>query len=109
MTRTPTPAGPKPKPARVSRRRPQQARSQETVRAILDAAERLLHAKSGSFTTNRVASLAGVSIGSVYEYFPTKQAIVRAVEERSWAGISALLAGKVRELIGKPIAYSVRE
>lgn len=65
------------------RKRPLQRRSRETVRVILDAAaqvfERHGHAAG---TTNRIAARAGVSVGSVYEYFPNKDAIVVALAER---------------------------
>ena len=73
------------KPAKNSlrRRQPTQRRAQETVEAILDAVIRLL--KRGglsAITTNSIAETAGVSIGSVYQYFPDKQAIFIALHER---------------------------
>jgi len=65
------------------RRRPSQRRSQVTVTAILDAAARVFEERGfEAGTTNHVAELAGVSIGSLYEYFPNKDAIVVAVVER---------------------------
>lgn len=78
------------------RKRPLQARSRETVEAILTAAARLL-VKDGydSTTTNKIAARAGVSIGSLYQYFPSKESIVAALVERHrdamWAVISARL------------------
>lgn len=63
------------------RRTPRQKRSQETVAAILEAV-RLLLRRTGaeaSVTTNSIAAAAGVSIGSLYQYFPNKQAIYRAL------------------------------
>ena len=65
------------------RKRPSQRRSRETVDAILDAAAQVF-GKHGyaSGTTNRIAERAGVSIGSVYEYFPNKDAILVALAER---------------------------
>ncbi len=64
-------------------RRPSQRRAQETVDAVLDSVARLL--KRGgvqAVTTNRIAEVAGVSIGSVYQYFPNKEAIYEALVER---------------------------
>ncbi len=65
------------------RKFPQQARSRALVDAILDAAARIL-AKDGreSLTTNAVAVKAGVSIGSLYQYFPNREAVIAAVAER---------------------------
>jgi AcrR family transcriptional regulator len=69
---------------RVSpRKTPQQSRSQVTVDAILQAAARILtvHGTSG-FNTNAVAALAGVSVGSLYQYFPGKDAILVEINRR---------------------------
>ena len=65
------------------RKLPRQRRSRETVDAILDAGARVF-AKRGfaAGTTNRIAEVAGVSIGSLYEYFPNKEAILVALAER---------------------------
>jgi len=65
------------------RRRPSQRRSQVTVTAILDAAARVFEERGfEAGTTNHVAERAGVSIGSLYEYFPNTDAMVVAVVER---------------------------
>jgi AcrR family transcriptional regulator len=65
------------------RRRPSQRRSQATVTAILDAAARVFEERGfDAGTTNHVAERAGVSIGSLYEYFPNKDAMVVALVER---------------------------
>lgn len=73
-----------PRDSRVRpRKRPAQRRSRETVRAILDAAAQVLERHGyAAGTTNRIAARAGVSVGSVYEYFPNKDAIVVALAER---------------------------
>jgi AcrR family transcriptional regulator len=65
-------------PTRVTpRKQPRQERSRETVRAILEAAARVF-AERGSegATTDAIAARAGVSIGSLYQYFPSKQALL---------------------------------
>ncbi len=80
------------------RKKPIQGRSRETVRAILEAAARIL-ATDGpdALTTNHVAKVAGVSIGSLYQYFPDRDAVVAALIdarlEDDRAAVAALLAG----------------
>jgi len=70
-------------PSRSSRRRPQQRRARQTVDAILDAVVRILKREGvGAITTNRIAEVAGVSIGSIYQYFPDKHAIFAALHRR---------------------------
>ena len=65
------------------RRRPKQRRARQTVDAVLEAVVRVLKREGfDAITTNRVAEVAGVSIGSVYQYFPDKRAIFAALHER---------------------------
>src|SRR5580658_4491762 len=75
-----------------SRKQPQQARSSELVATILEAAVRVL-AKEGAqrFTTARVAEKAGVSVGSLYQYFPNKAAILFRLQSDEWNQTGALL------------------
>jgi AcrR family transcriptional regulator len=80
------------------RKRPRQARSAATVDAILDAAARILVADGlAGLNTNAVARLAGVSVGSLYQYFPTKEAILlellKRKRSRVLADINAALEG----------------
>jgi AcrR family transcriptional regulator len=76
------------KTARVPRKRPQQRRSQATVDAILDAAAELFSgAGFAPASTNAIAGRAGVSIGSLYQYFPNKLALLEAVRERHVKGL----------------------
>ena len=72
------------KSALAAKKIPRQGRSQATYDSILDAAARLLE-KHGfaALTTNHVARAAGVAIGSLYEYFATKDAIVAEVVRRT--------------------------
>ncbi|WP_316232780.1 TetR family transcriptional regulator [Bradyrhizobium sp. SZCCHNPS2010] len=75
-----------------SRKQPKQARSTELVTAILEAAVQVL-AKEGAqrFTTARVAEKAGVSIGSLYQYFPNKAAILFRLQSDEWRQTGDLL------------------
>ncbi len=65
------------------RRTPVQGRSRETVDAVLDAAAQVFERYGyAAGTTNRIAERAGVSVGSLYQYFPNKDAILVALTER---------------------------
>lgn len=61
------------------RKIPRQARALASVDAILEAAAQILQGGDGRFTTNAVAERAGVSIGTLYQYFPDKNAILIAL------------------------------
>jgi AcrR family transcriptional regulator len=82
----------RPSPRISSRKQPQQARSSELVAAILQAAVQVL-AKEGAhrFTTARVAEKAGVSVGSIYQYFPNQAAILFRLQSDEWRETSDLL------------------
>ena len=74
------------------RKNPKQARSETSVSVILEAAIQVL-AKEGAsrFTTARVAEKAGVSIGSLYQYFPNKAAILFRLQSDEWKQTFELL------------------
>jgi len=74
------------KPAIAARKRPVQARSARLVEDILEGAARVL-ARGGAhkFTTERVAEEAGVSIGSLYQYFPSKEALLFRLQTDEWS------------------------
>ena len=78
------------------RKKPTQARSRATVEAILVAAAQVLRRQGyAAATTDRIAERAGVSVGSLYQYFPNKDAILVALTERHIDAGFAL----VRELL----------
>jgi AcrR family transcriptional regulator len=71
------------------RKKPRQARSEETIKAIFEAAARILQTQAlDGFNTNAVARLAGVSIGTLYQYFPNKNAILIAMARRELDKVS---------------------
>jgi AcrR family transcriptional regulator len=80
------------------RRAPVQERAQVTVEAMLDAAIKLLkRGGASSITTNRIAETAGVSIGSVYQYFPNKRAIYIALHERHIGRVDCIMQRRMAE------------
>ena len=80
------------------RRRPRQRRAQQTVDAVLDAVVRVLKREGFSATTtNRIAEVAGVSIGSVYQYFPDRQAIFVALHQRHIDQIDRMVETRLME------------
>ncbi|KNX38947.1 TetR/AcrR family transcriptional regulator [Luteipulveratus halotolerans] len=75
------------------RKTPQQERSRQTVERILLAGQQILAADGyGRFTTNRVADAAGVSPGSLYQYFPDKASIIDVILDRYWERFSDRVA-----------------
>jgi AcrR family transcriptional regulator len=81
------------------RKLPKQARSQTTVEAILEAAAQVFERHGyAAGTTNRIAERAGVSIGSVYQYFPNKDAILVALVHQHLAEATAVLQPHVERL-----------
>ena len=79
------------------RRKPVQGRARVTVEAMLDAAVKLLkRSGAAAITTNRIATVAGVSIGSVYQYFPNKHALFAALHDRHIRAVDAVMEGKMR-------------
>lgn len=90
------------------RKEPRQARARATVDAIIQAGAHILNDRGwAGFTTNEVAAIAGVSIGSLYQYFPNKLSLVDAIRRAHLADVLAALgtAGKGR----KPLPHLVRD
>ena len=80
------------------RKEPRQSRAKETVEVLLTAAARILTSEGfEALTTNRVATVAGVSVGSLYQYFPNKEALVRALCERHTRGVRDRIRARFEE------------
>jgi len=92
-------------PPKRARRQPQQRRARETVEAVLEAVVRIVK-RNGikAVTTNRVAEVAGVSIGSVYQYFPDKRAMFVALHQRHIEEVDRLVNRTVVEHADAPVA-----
>jgi AcrR family transcriptional regulator len=108
---SPSPSSRLPKPRSVApiRRAPRQQRSQQMVDAILTAARMLVikHGVSG-LTTNAVARLAGVSIGSLYQYFPSKRAIVEELRRRHQQVGEQIFRAEALRLMDQPVQVATR-
>jgi AcrR family transcriptional regulator len=98
-----------PRTRTVPRKEPKQQRSKETVDVILAATARVL-VKEGfdRASTNRIAEAAGVSIGSLYQYFPSKEALVAALVERHMERMSATLDAEMAAVATAPLELAVR-
>ena len=111
-----SPSDPQARP--VPRKAPKQVRSLATVAAIVEAAARILEeAGHAGFSTNAVAERAGVSVGSLYQYFPSKDALIGALVQRETSlllidaeAAAALRCGRnaLRAFIAACIAHQFR-
>ncbi|WLT30106.1 TetR/AcrR family transcriptional regulator [Geothrix sp. PMB-07] len=91
------------------RRKPIQQRSLQTVDAILDSVVKILKRWGlEAVTTNRIAEVAGVSVGSIYQYFPDKRAIFTALHERHVEGICRLIDHTLRDHAATSLEAFVR-
>jgi AcrR family transcriptional regulator len=102
-TRVPRASALEPRITFQPRRSPAQARSRDTVAVILTAATRLFAASGyDATTTNHIAERAGVSVGSLYEYFPSKDAILVALAEAHLEEAQRIVRDATRELLDVP-------
>jgi AcrR family transcriptional regulator len=87
-----------------------QQRSRATVDALVEATARIL-VKEGfdKASTNRIAEVAGVSVGSLYQYFPSKEALVAAVIERHQQEIRQTVQGELAEVLAEPVEKAVHK
>src|SRR3954447_19560680 len=91
------------------RKNASQERSRVTVDALVEATARIL-VKEGfeKASTNRIAEVAGVSVGSLYQYFPSKEALVAAVIDRHNEEIMLVVRAALTEVAEMPIEKAVR-
>jgi AcrR family transcriptional regulator len=88
-----------------ARKAPRQKRATATVEAILEASLQVLVGMGPTrLTTTLVAARAGVSVGTMYQYFPNKQALLYAVSKRELARMAGRLEDACRAQHGAPVA-----
>ena len=98
------------KPRTNPRKLASQERSRLTVEALIEATARIL-TKDGydRASTNRIAEAAGVSIGSLYQYFPSKEALVAGVIDRHTQGVLQVVRNALLKVAMRPIEEAARE
>ncbi len=98
-----------PRTRTTPRKKPRQERSLATVDAILSATARILCGTGyDRASTNRIALAAGVSVGSLYQYFPSKEALVAALVERHTESMMSLVRHKLAEVASAPMPVAIR-
>ena len=97
------------KPRTKPRKHASQERSRATVDALVEATARILVREGfDKASTNRIAEVAGVSVGSLYQYYPGKEALVVAVIDRHNRQIMQVVRRALAEVASQPIAKAVR-
>lgn len=97
------------RPLTNPRKEASQERSRATVDALVEATARILVREGfDKASTNRIAEVAGVSVGSLYQYFPSKEALVAAVIERHRQEIMQVVRGELAEAANQPMEQGVR-
>ncbi|PZR14475.1 MAG: TetR family transcriptional regulator [Archangium gephyra] len=91
------------------RKRPVQKRAEVTVDAIVEGTLQVLR-RDGyvALTTTRVAEKAGVSVGTLYQYFPDKRSLVTALMVRYFGRMVGAVQGAAEEVIGAPLEHAIR-
>lgn len=98
------------RPLTNPRKTASQERSRATVDALVEATARILVREGfDKASTNRIAEAAGVSIGSLYQYFPTKEALVAAVIDRHNKDLMQLARGALAEVAALSLRQAVRK
>jgi AcrR family transcriptional regulator len=91
------------KPESQPRKTPRQERAKKTVSAILRAAGEVLTEEGyQGASTNKIARRAGVSIGTLYEYFPNKEVLVAALIERYAELARSVMRARFAEVMDRP-------
>lgn len=97
------------RPLTNPRKAASQERSRATVDALVEATARILVREGfDKASTNRIAETAGVSIGSLYQYFPTKEALVAAVIDRHNADLMQVVRGALADVAALPVRDAIR-
>jgi AcrR family transcriptional regulator len=97
------------RPLTKPRKHASQERSRATVDALIEATARILVREGfDKASTNRIAEEAGVSVGSLYQYYPSKEALVAAVIDRHQQEIMQVARGALAEIASLPIEKAVR-
>jgi AcrR family transcriptional regulator len=98
------------KPLTKPRKRASQERSLATVDALVEATARILVREGfDKASTNRIAEAAGVSVGSLYQYYPCKEALVAAVIDRHNQELMQVVRGALAEVASQPVEKAVRK
>jgi AcrR family transcriptional regulator len=98
--------------SKAARKPPQQSRSRVTVSTILDAAVRVMDQEGAdAATTTRIAEVAGVSVGTLYQYFGNRDSILDALQDREFERATEFMMRVLSEPAGTPeqIARRVME
>ncbi|MBB3182062.1 TetR/AcrR family transcriptional regulator [Variovorax sp. Sphag1AA] len=98
------------KPVVKPRKIATQNRSRATVDSLIEATARIL-VKEGfdKASTNRIAEVSGVSVGSLYQYFPSKEALVAAVIERHQQEIMQTVRSELAQVLDQPVEEAMRK